>query len=227
MNVPVDLTGLHLGVARSAARRSHEDPSQSIVAIVFGAAAFEGWLASFVTHAERHVKNDRGPIHSAAEAIADVLPGLERSNAQWFLKLQVAAILLSGRPLDRGVQPWQDIDLLFRIRNSVIHPSLTWLPVATDAPGSQPHAFVQGLVSRGVIPAPLPLAGIPGSADEDKLLHPTPISALLQPEVAVWAVDSAVGGLRGVASLCPASVFKTQIEWWLTRIVGVDTPPSN
>ena len=227
MNVPVNLTGLHLSIARAAARGSHKDTSQSIVAIVFGAAAFEGWLASFVTHAERHVQDDPGPIHSAAEAIADVLPGLERSNAQWALKLQVAAILLTGRPLDRGVQPWQDVDLLFRIRNAVIHPSLTWLPVATDAPGSQPHAFVQALVSRSVIPAPLPIPGIPGSAEEDKLLQPFPISALLQPEVAAWAVDSAVGGLRGVASLCPASVFKTQIEWWLTRIVGIDTPPSN
>ena len=166
MSVHIDLTATHLRVARAAARDATQDHSLALVAIVFGAAAFEGWLASFVTHASRHAQHDRGPIDSAAEAISEILPSLERTNAQWSLKLQVACALLTGRALNRGIQPWQDIDLLFRIRNSVIHPSLIWAPTVTDEHDSQPHSFVKSLVSRGVIEPPNPLPGIPGTKEE-------------------------------------------------------------
>jgi hypothetical protein len=197
---------------------AHEDHSHSLVAIVFGAAAFEGWLASVVTHAQRHSEYDPAPTLPAADAIADILPAMERSNAQWLLKLQVAAVLLSGRLLDRGKQPWQDIDLLFRIRNVIVHPSLTWLPAATDEPDSKPHILIRELVSRRIVDEPRPIPGLPGPAEEFRELHPPPTSVLLQPQVAAWAERTAVAGLDGVVALCPRSTFRQQLEWWLTMV---------
>lgn len=219
MAVLVDLTGNHLRIARHAAERAQNDPSQALAAVVFAAAAFESWLAAFVTHAQRHAEHDPPPVSSQAIAIARTVPALERANAQWLLKLQVTCVLLSGHPLDRGAQPWQDIELLFRIRNLILHPSLKWDLRATDDLSADSHVIIRALVSRGIVPEPCRVPGVPGTSEEGRELFAPPMAVLLRPEIGAWAERTAALGIQAVAALCPPSIFRSQIRYLLEHFV--------
>jgi hypothetical protein len=127
-SVSVDLTNNHFSICRAAASRASNHPEGSedtLIAIVFGAAAFEAYIdqirvmcgVSYPFSGEEETK---------VTALAEALVSIEKCNAQWNLKLQLVSLILSGRKLDRGIQPWQDVDFLFKARNSIVHPSLTW-----------------------------------------------------------------------------------------------------
>jgi hypothetical protein len=189
---------------------------------VFAAASFEAFLTSVVIWADRRSRNDPGPIHAGVTALANALPQLERDNAQWALKLQAIVVLLSGRSVSRGEQPYQDIDLLFRIRNAFLHSKLTWTPTPVDVEGSEPHKLVKELVSRGLIDPPPPLPGIPGTVHEGQLVVGIATQALLRPEVAVWAVGAVETAMRAVADVPTEAIFNKQIHYMLD-IQGPET----
>ncbi len=217
--VPIDLSPNHIRIARRARDTAADDPSQALVGVVFAAAAFEAYLASVVVWATRRADHDPGPIAAGVTALATVLPQLERDNAQWALKLQAISVFLCGRAITKGMQPFQDLDLLFRIRNSIVHSKLTWSLTPVDDPDGEPHKLIRELVSRGLITEPRPIPGLPGSEHDGQLLIGTVIDALLRPEIAAWAVDTVEAGMRAVADMPSEAVFSKQIHHLLDLLV--------
>ncbi len=53
--------------------------------------------------------------------LANVLSELENSHESTRLKIQLTKYTLTNEMYDKGKQPYQDLDLLFRLRNSIIH----------------------------------------------------------------------------------------------------------
>ncbi len=92
------------------------------VAIVMAAASAEGFINELRDHAH--------PINYGEEfpdliALNKVLGEIEQSKGTTLLKYLAASFILPGGMLDRGRNPFQDLDLLFKIRNQHMH-----LPIA-------------------------------------------------------------------------------------------------
>jgi hypothetical protein len=211
-SVYIDLSPNHLGIARRACDAASKDPTQALVAVVFSAACFEAFLYSVVLSADRRARNDKDEIDPGVVALANVLPELERDNAQWALKLQAIFVLLTGKPIARGAQPFQDLHLLFQIRNAIVHSKLNWKAVPVDAEESDHHKFINELVSRRLIEHPRPIPALPGSEHEGRMLVGIVIESLLRKEVASWAVETVERAIRTV-SRCPRDrVFSEQVR---------------
>ncbi|MGB2985248.1 MAG: hypothetical protein WBE26_05140, partial [Phycisphaerae bacterium] len=79
------------------------------------------------------------PVGSLAAALEEV----ESSRGSVKLKYLMAKTILSGRPYDKGRQPWQDFDLLFSIRDAIVHNK-------PQKMGQDTHKIVAALASRGL-----------------------------------------------------------------------------
>ena len=93
---------------------------EGLTAIVFAAAAFEAFLNE-LSEVASGTGGTAGTDEPRVALLAEVLAEAEESKASTRLKYFLAGSVLQGRPFDRGNQPWQDLDLLLRLRDAVIH----------------------------------------------------------------------------------------------------------
>ena len=207
-----DLTSRHLALARSATARSEKDSAEVIAAVVFAAAAFEAFLSSVVNSAGIHFNEPDHPDLAALTKLAEVIPVLEEVSAQWSIKLQVITTVLQGAPLLRGAQPYQDLDLLFRLRNTLLHPKLHWKVEPADDPKSEHNRLVPLLLVRGAVDEPDPLPPFPPGFGDGRPLMPPPSMSLLQPGVARWAVRVAEDSIDAVVSMVPSPRHRTLLK---------------
>ncbi len=54
--------------------------------------------------------------------LADTLEVIEEERGQLTLKFHVAKLILTGVSYETGTKPFQDLELLLKIRNSLTHP---------------------------------------------------------------------------------------------------------
>jgi hypothetical protein len=104
-----------LRIARKAVNRAKTEKDQALVAILFSAAAVEGFLND-VMEFSAFAKSD-----SQAESLHILLTDAEQQKAQISLKLQIISTVCRGKTLPRGEKLFQDFDLLFRLRNDLVH----------------------------------------------------------------------------------------------------------
>lgn len=94
--------------------------SDAIISILMSAAALEayinelGELALMISTAEELTESN-------IKQLANVLSELENTNESTRLKIQFAKYILTGQLYDKGKLPYQDLDLLFKLRNSILH----------------------------------------------------------------------------------------------------------
>jgi hypothetical protein len=202
-SVSVDLTGNHFQICRSAAFRassSRTGSEDNLVAVVFGAAAIEAYIDHIRTFGQ--VRYPYSPEEEAkVNALAEALETLEKYNAQWLLKLQLVSLILSDSKLDRSRSIWQDIEFLFKMRNCIIHPSLSWNVQEHVSTEPSYDKITRGCLDRGLISQPRPIKGLPGSVHEYSDLVPPPTDWLFAPKVAEWSVSTAETGIRGIIDL--------------------------
>ena len=117
--------------------------------------------------------------HASAQmrGLAQVLGEAEAERASTELKIQLAHLVLTGRPLDKGAQPYQDVALLLDLRNRIVHSRAEAILMPGEgAPAPEKPLIVRRFVAMGVIAEPA-----------------NPVSAwrpyLLVREVAQWSVD--------------------------------------
>jgi hypothetical protein len=110
-------------------------------------------------------------------SLAQVLEGAEGERASTALKIQLAHLVLTGLPLAKGSQPYQDVELLLDLRNRIVHSRAELILMPADGgPAPDKPPIVRRFVSRGVIAEPV----IPVSAWRQYLLVA---------EVAAWSVE--------------------------------------
>lgn len=163
-----------LVAARGAA--SQGGPHSAVTAIVFAALAIEALVNEIAEIVMLYAP------HPKWSALAELLENAEHERASIELKWYLAVHGLSGQTPDKGAQPFQDLKLLFRLRNQIVHPRPETAFLLDDK-ADQPRvpSLVSAFVARGIIPPPEnefgQLAGHTGY--------------VRTPEVAQWAIKTA------------------------------------
>jgi len=181
-------------LTRKAYERSKDYPPEAIAAVVLSVISFEAFLNEMVelVSGPQCAKNEPEEV----KAFGAILEDLEQQKAQIDVKVQVAYYVFRRRRLDKGRPPYQDFDLLIKIRNALVHkkPEKWSLPAEEEA--FEPHKLVKRLADRKVIPLPPPDA------------PPELFIPICCPEVAKWAYNVVVEMVRLLIDVVPPSRLK-------------------
>jgi hypothetical protein len=118
-------TGTLFGIAVDAARDIKAAPRdgaqrKALISIVFSVVALEAFLNEITEQAEQIAAHQ--PAESPEVVLfAQIMGDAEESHARLESKLTLANWILSGRKVNRGGQPYQDLVLLMRLRNDLVH----------------------------------------------------------------------------------------------------------
>jgi len=141
-------SGVLYMVAKKAYDRTKSAPSDSarnqddaLTALLFSAATLEAFIAELAFYAQSSMRFC--PTPSPVQALASVLKEVEASRGSVRLKYLVAKAILSGDTYDKGTQPYQDFDLLFTIRDAIVH-------MKPERINQEPHKIVAALSARGL-----------------------------------------------------------------------------
>jgi hypothetical protein len=104
--------------ARTAGGLDERDSGQNdaLVAIVFSAFAIEAFVNEIAGIAAMTAEQSSLPEDNSVATFGALAWQLEESKASTEAKLLLASALFAGRPYAKGVQPFQDLRLLFRLR---------------------------------------------------------------------------------------------------------------
>jgi hypothetical protein len=184
-------------VALRACERARQIEQEAVVAVVFSALAIEGFLNQMVCLASHW--EGPPPIPGEVQAFAHILNNLEKQRASIETKLQVAHYILTHRELDRGSLPYQDFDLLMKLRNALAHsrPERFEHPLADDG---TLHPLVQQLVNRGVMEKPL------GGAPQLRAM-------ICRYDVGRWAYNLGIEMMNFLIETVPESRFKERLRF--------------
>lgn len=112
------MAGALHAIARHAYERSDPaaDFDNPIIAILFSAAATEAYLSEIV-----YCASLGSASFPALAQFVDFMEEAEESHVQVRAKYLLAKALVSDKPFDKGSAPFQDFDLLIRLRNDLVH----------------------------------------------------------------------------------------------------------
>ena len=87
------------------------------------------------------------PASSSLSTCAEILQEIEDSRGSLTLKYLMASQILSGKPFEKGRNPYQDFALLISLRNDILHLK----PRASSSAGiSTIPKYIIGLQQRGL-----------------------------------------------------------------------------
>lgn len=194
-----------LHIAREACERSRSTSLDAIVSLVFSAFYVEAATNELLHQVMRMRADDLKEIASFRRLHTLALAArLEERTTPYEVKLQVISAGLREELLDKGHQPYQDVDLLLSLRNAVAHNRPETLKLREMEPGdpSVPQAeldqLYQRLISRRVVPKPDPFTITPLFA------------ALTQRQVAVWSINAALELVEALANALPSKSWRDQ-----------------
>jgi hypothetical protein len=140
-----------LGVAREARDRavaavkenSESWPSDANVAIILAAASTEAFineLAELVAIYMASPLRKSPPMPPQLPGFAEAMNEIEGSHGSVKLKYLIASQTLRGEMFDKGAPPYQDFDILVKLRNDHMHlkPIDTFTPVEGGGSAMQP-----------------------------------------------------------------------------------------
>jgi hypothetical protein len=119
-------TGTLFGIAVEAAKEIKAAPRtgdqrDALVSVVFSVVALEAFLNEITEHAQEMCAYQPTVEGNEAVLFSQVMGDAEESHVRLESKLTLAKWILSGKTMDRGAQPYQDLALLIRLRNDLIH----------------------------------------------------------------------------------------------------------
>ena len=178
-------------VARILATEAQTEPVKGLAVVPLSAAAFEAYVND-VGYWARQVGQPQTDVWYFGELFAYA----EEARSSTLARAELFSRVFRGTPPDRGSKSWQDLKLLFGIRDALMHrrPE-TWEhdpEGATEA--VKYHRVADELIRRRIASAP---------ADSG----PLPLTVTVaQPEVARWAFNTAARMVHEVTQLLPQSV---------------------
>jgi hypothetical protein len=207
----VSYFGSILSLAKDLANEANDEPKKAIGAIVMSAASIEGFLNemlerfSFYNAARPQFKKSELP--RKVLALGRLSAELEGRNASVHLKVQLFVATLRGSPWDRGQQPYQDFDLLFRLRNAILHlkPESFDSDVLTNA---ELHPLLRSLDAR------VPLKRFGGPKLRNRMLGIA--IAVQEPAVAQWAYDTCIRTCLALADCLPRGTIRSSARSTIT-----------
>lgn len=186
--------------AKAAVAANPDDwPVDATAAIILAAAATEAFINE-VAEAIDHERQSAGssPPGPALCAFADAIQETESAKGNTQLKYLVASVMLTGKPFDKGAQPYQDFATLIRLRNDIMHLKPSDTLVMPPTPGQLPSIeipkYIVGLQQRGLARTP-PTTSFGMSW----------FNVIQTDKMAEWSCDSA------------AAIMKTVVSWVIEK----------
>lgn len=174
------------------ARNAYEDKGPWVfgcrTSITMSAIALE----SFANELEGLAGNAAEKGDAKAQVLYDVLAEAEKEKVNVLFRLSLAHLVLAGTLPVKGEQPYQDLKLLIRIRNALVHHKYDRLRPKEEALQLPP--LLKAVVSRGLIKEPTDFYR-PGWE-----IH------LVEPPVAQWAHNTTLRGIRWIGERAPEEV---------------------
>jgi hypothetical protein len=178
-----------------------------LVAILFSAAALEAFIAESVAVAEGHSSEDvqHGPV---LREFSRRVRALERQRDQVRKQYLAAYHVLSGNPLPKNAQVYQNLSLLVKLRNAIVHLQPTPLVRRVgNTFGTSPPPVLKKLSSKNV----LAQNDLAGAVTTDWL------SIVSTRATARWACNTAADLVHGVALFAPPQTWLQQL-WELSYL---------
>lgn len=179
----ISSSGCLLAAAKRAYHRASREgnhPAETLdnalTAVIMACAALEGYInESFALIRE-------GPgmksCPERAKAFADILEDIESSRGSTRLKYQIGLAILTGTPFRKGEYPYQDFDLLFAVRDELMHHKLEKLT-------QEPHKLVKRLRSKRLFA-------------DDGGVKQSSHGLVFTPATAKWACNTAVAMINTI-----------------------------
>jgi hypothetical protein len=179
--------GFYRQAREAASRASLVGPraqSEALIAVVFAFIALEAFINELSDFASET------PPDSSMAVLGSLMRDLNESRASIGVRFQFAKWILSKEPFDKGGQPYQDFQLLIKLRNTIIHLPPDGAPVPSEAP-IDPLKFLETLRQKGLT----------------RDFHGAAASFLAEistPEMARWACDTTAAMVRSILEVLPA-----------------------
>ena len=197
-------------VARRAYERSVADSSEAMPSIILSTVAFECFVNETIESLSNESYREPGVNLSVA---ASWLEFVESKKGSTLEKLEAFHLAFKGKKADRGSSPYQDISLLYQLRNELVHrkpePFGDWDPNNKEKT-YEPHRFVRLLSQKGIVTTP------------PAHLPPIWSQFVLHDRTAKWAFNTAVSGVRYVQSLLPESGFAVITGFMANQIAPIE-----
>ena len=173
----------------------------ALIAVVFAAASLEAFINQAADLAARLTRHGHHHGDDAAlRRYALLATEIENARGSTQLKYRVLAIALTGKQLDTGCRPFQDLVLLFRLRDQLVHLKNE---IASPVPGAEseidaPPKVIQQLRSRNVTAEDVPTTSeLPW------------IDRICTRAMARWACNTASEVVGSIVELAPPDDFHT------------------
>ena len=135
-----------LGEARRAARSLERAGEECQVPVILAAVAVEAFLNDVNGELEISI---RSPVQSdRLRLVASLMHLAQEERTSTRFRIQLSYALATGRPLDLGAKPYQDYDLLVRLRNALVHAGPVWSDFSESA---KPNKLVEALAQRRLV----------------------------------------------------------------------------
>ena len=163
-----------------------EAQDHSLTSVLLACATLESYINETLMLIPKYARSSRNP--KRAEEFAEILREVESSRGSTRLKYLMGLAMLTGHPFDQGKAPYQDFELLFSIRDELMHGKLQTL-------SSDPHPLVRKLRSKGI-------------CAEDNGVKQSWHGIVFTPDAARWAYNTAANMINAIQ----AALFETAKE---------------
>ena len=207
-------SGCLFGIAKQAYERAkaaakHDrsfEQREPLIAIVFAAAAAEGFINEMRELALQCCGVPPwagvGPEPDQVENLGSLLSEVEGAGGTTKLKFLVGKLALSGRPFDKGANPYQDFAMLLDLRNSLVHLKFDRIeyPQINEVRVQHPDV-INKLRSKNIL-----------AEFEDEQSLPSWVVLVSTPAVARWACNAIAAIVKDLVGSIPDSELRRKAE---------------
>lgn len=197
-------------IAKDACKRCNKEfgprehaGGDPIVSIVFSAAAAEAFMNEAIVLVPSAIELSKlqGMLaeHPGVAKFEALCTATEEARGSVKLKFMMGRLAFTGEVYDKGTRPYQDFDLLIKVRNWLLHMRpldvVDWNP-AKLSPGMLPPTvevppFVKGLRSKNLL------------VDKAQNEVPNSFYDLSTPATASWACETAAAMVQSFIEVVP------------------------
>jgi len=164
---------------------AHDGPKAGVLFSALAVEAFLNDLAEFLD--KPHSWGDE-----RVDALAEILPELEKERAQIKTKVQLTYFILTGKRIGKGHDPYQSYSLLVDLRNRIVHGRPAVMQFVNRVAQAMPNdqKFVERLIAAG-------------AGDESYAKGPDWEAIAWNPKCAIWAHNTAFNMILHIVDAFP------------------------
>jgi hypothetical protein len=189
-------------IAKRAARDAATNDSvftDVLVAIVFSVIGAEAFINETAELASDMIPGEESEPRKL-KAFVDFIKQAEEAHGSLEFKYHIARWVFSGEVPDKGINPYQDFDLLVDVRNTLVHfKLLEKIKFVEDGVLMEPPKLLERLRSKNVLVEPPPGMNTPW------------LFRILTEDMAIWACSTSSAMVKDIVALMPQGGLKTKV----------------